>query len=229
MNKLLGSKSSKPTTAAKPVRSRPPKGTHKIDKRFFLAALDAAGLSQRGLAKLMELDVSAISLLLDGARRMHLDDARKLSRFLNVPIHRVLAAADLPMPAEGVFPGLPAGTKIMRAEMPQTPPPTVKIMGSVDSAGRVMLSSAQRDTRLPMVPKDVIALEGANGCIYFCQRPTTFDPRAVGRLACVRLIDDLRLARLTVGDDDNWHLTFADGTSIDAHVDAASPVLLIKP
>ena len=229
MNKSLGSKSSKPTAPVKPTRHRPPKGTHKIDKRFFIDALDAAGLSQRGLAKLMDLDVSAISLLLDGARRMSFDDARKLARFLAIPIQRILAAADLPMPADNGLPGLPAGTEIVRAEISQTPMPTTKVVGSVDCAGRVILSPTSRDIRLPLVPSSVIALEGVGGCIYFCQRPTTFDPRAVGKLSCVKIVDNYRIARITVGDDDNWHLTMPDGSETDAAVEAASPVLLIKP
>lgn len=62
---------------------------------WFRQLLATRKLSQRGLAKLMELDPAAVSLMLRGQRRMTNAEAHQISTILGVPITEVLRQAGI--------------------------------------------------------------------------------------------------------------------------------------
>ncbi len=61
-----------------------------VDKQWFLDRLEDKGWSMRELAKHMHLDIAAISLLLDGKRRMKASEASLVARHLGVAVDEVL-------------------------------------------------------------------------------------------------------------------------------------------
>lgn len=61
-----------------------------IDKRWFVEKIADKGLSQRRLAKLMDLDPSAITHIFSGKRKLQLSEAQQMSRCLGVPVDEVL-------------------------------------------------------------------------------------------------------------------------------------------
>lgn len=62
---------------------------------WFRQQLASRKLSQRGLAKIMELDPAAVSLMLRGQRKMTNPEAHQLSTILGVPITEVLRQAGI--------------------------------------------------------------------------------------------------------------------------------------
>lgn len=70
-----------------------------IDKKWFLQRLADRQLSQRKLARLMDVDASAITHVLNGKRRLQLTEAQRLARFLGVNTEDVLSHAGLKLKA----------------------------------------------------------------------------------------------------------------------------------
>lgn len=66
-----------------------------MDTDYFKDALSAKKLSQRGLAKLMDLDQAAISLMFRGKRGMTPHEAHQVSQILGVPILEVMRRAGI--------------------------------------------------------------------------------------------------------------------------------------
>ena len=68
-----------------------------INGDWFRTKLTSKGRSQRALAKHLKLDAAAVTLMLNGRRRMQLDEAHDIASFLGEPVSAVLRAAGLPM------------------------------------------------------------------------------------------------------------------------------------
>lgn len=69
----------------------------KIDTRWFRERLAERDMSLRRLAKHMELDPSAVSLMLRGLRGMTADEANRISGLITIPVTEVLARAGIPV------------------------------------------------------------------------------------------------------------------------------------
>ena len=66
-----------------------------MDTLWFKDRLADKKISQRGLAKLLELDAAAVSLMLRGKRKMTPHEAHQISMILGVPILEVMRAAGI--------------------------------------------------------------------------------------------------------------------------------------
>lgn len=64
-----------------------------IDTPWFLGRLEELQITQRGLAKLIDLDHAAVNLMLHGKRKMSVDEAVALAVILRVPIDTLIARA----------------------------------------------------------------------------------------------------------------------------------------
>ncbi len=58
-------------------------------KKYFAKVLADRGMSQRGLARLMEIDVASLNRMLNGQRRATLVEACEMSRLLNLDLYTV--------------------------------------------------------------------------------------------------------------------------------------------
>jgi transcriptional regulator with XRE-family HTH domain len=67
----------------------------KMNTKWFRDQLADRQLSQRGLAKLLDLDPAAVSLMLRGQRRMTSQEAKRVSDILGVPVTEVLRRAGI--------------------------------------------------------------------------------------------------------------------------------------
>jgi len=73
------------------VRARPVVAD--VNKAWFVGRLDEKEWSLRELARRMGLDVSAVSLMFDGKRKMTAAEAGKIAHLLGLPVQDVLANA----------------------------------------------------------------------------------------------------------------------------------------
>ena len=90
-----------------------------VDTQWFRDRLAARKLSQRGLARAMGVDASAVSLMLRGLRRMTVEEAGQVAVLLQVTTQEVMQAAGVPV----------QGGK------------RVRLMGYVQAGGRVVLEA----------------------------------------------------------------------------------------
>jgi len=72
-----------------------------IDRDWFLETLSKQDKSVRGLARHMGIDASAASRMLSGKRKMRMDEAGDIARFLGASVSEVLAHAGVAIDLDG--------------------------------------------------------------------------------------------------------------------------------
>jgi transcriptional regulator with XRE-family HTH domain len=193
-----------------------------MNTKWFRRQLQDKHLSQRGLAKLLNIDPAAVSLMLRGQRRMTLAEAHRISEILGVATSEVLREA-----------GIPTDDGIKR----------VPISGICGSEGIVQLLAARTHEKVVApadVPSDAYAIQCRepghckDGWLLFISAAQQ-DPRE--RLEAMNLcaLTDGRqvLAYIRRGyRRDTYNLTLiTDAAKLmqDQQVSWASPVLWIRP
>jgi plasmid maintenance system antidote protein VapI len=192
-----------------------------MNTEWFRQLLATRKLSQRGLAKLMELDPAAVSLMLRGQRRMTPDEAHQLSLILGVPITEVLRQA-----------GIDVSDDVRR----------VKVTGYIDGDAQVTLFPKRTHDRVvgpADCPEGTYALQKRtpntpqDGWMYFVS-PSEDDPRAhLGQLCCIALENGEHLVCFLHRGyrTGTFNLIRCNGVAqrTDAGVVWASRVLWVKP
>lgn len=69
-----------------------------IDTHWFQSQLADRRLSQRKLAQLMGVDPGAVSLMINGKRRMTMEEAAEIARLLHVDVTEVMTKAGVSAP-----------------------------------------------------------------------------------------------------------------------------------
>ena len=73
-----------------------------VDKQWFFDKLDERKLSVRGLARHLDLDASAVSRMLSGHRKMQMEEAHAIARFLHAPVQKVMRHAGVAKDLDGL-------------------------------------------------------------------------------------------------------------------------------
>ena len=193
-----------------------------MNTEWFRYQMKARRLSQRGLAKLMELDPAAVSLMMRGLRTMSNDEAHQISTILNVNMTEVLRQA-----------GVPVNDDIVR----------VKVIGYINKANVITLyPSRTHDTVVGPAdcPHGTYAMRRQSpgdildGWLYFVIANED-DPRAHLHQFCVVALEtgEQLLATLKPGYRGGMfnliNGTGADLLRSDVRVVWASRVIWIKP
>lgn len=193
----------------------------KVNTKWFRARLAERDMSMRRLAKLLELDPSAVSLMLRGRRTMTADEANRISGLLTIPVTEVLAQAGIPIEDDArSFP----------------------VKAWVDTRGSLHTITAKNARRVT-APRDVpgagLAVQiraselASDGWVLFSGAFDTRVDAFIDRLCIVELSGDGHMVgTLKRGyDDEKFNLVpFTGASAIDnVAVKAAAPVLWIRP
>ncbi len=195
--------------------------TVRINTTWFRDRLISKQISQRQLAKRLEMDPGALSLTLRGQRKMQLPEAEAIAGELGVPVVEVLEAAGI---------NTATGSHDMAT-----------VAGTVDATGLATLGRSEGPRRVPTplgMPGGTLALryqcsDARDGWLVFYVPKEGVDSEAVGRLAVIRLEGKggtmVRGLKRGYGKG-GWNLVdvFGSGTIEGARVAAASPVLWVK-
>ena len=192
-----------------------------MNTEWFRQLIAAKKLSQRKLAKLLDLDPAAISLMLRGQRRMTNAEAHQISIILGVPITEVLRQA-----------GIEVLDDVRR----------IKVTGHVDDKNVVTLFPRKTHDRVigpADVPEGAYALQmrspgkPSDGWMLFIS-PAEDDPRAhLGQLCCVAIETGEHMVAFVQrgyrSGTFNLITSTGDALRTDATLAWASPVMWIKP
>lgn len=193
----------------------------KVNTKWFRERLAERDMSIRRLAKHLELDPSAVSLMLRGMRTMTADEANRISGLLTIPVTEVLAQAGIPIEEDARSMAVRASIDARSVLHPIT----------AKSARRV---TAPRDVPAAGLAMQVRAAELLqDGWVLFAG---AFDARVqamIDRLAVL----ELRGAGRVVGtvkrgySDERFNIVpWLGGPSVeDAEALSAAPVLWIRP
>ncbi|MEX2631289.1 MAG: helix-turn-helix transcriptional regulator [Tistlia sp.] len=213
-----------PRTKKSPSRRTPAPA---VASGWFARRLAEIGETQRGLARFLGADPSTVSKMLSGVRRIRLEEAEALARFLRVPLLDVLEQAGVSL--QGVGETQPAAA----------------LVGLVDGEGRIRPWEGEPEAvLLPLAGAPALhhpalvalRLEDPeslmDGWTFFHAPAERVEAGAVGRLAVVRSrgARGERLAVVEAGEaPDRFQLDGFDGRRTTARLASAVPVLLIRP
>ena len=190
-----------------------------IDKPWFEDRIRAKQTSQRQLARLMGMDASAMSLMLNGKRRMSAKEAADVAGLLGVPVDEVLRHAGAPVAVD------------KRRSVP--------VVGYVDAGGELVFGRAL-GPRTAIAPSDcgegcqavrVQSGTALDGWLLFYHPMRGVSLEAVGRLCVVKTAEGADLVRVVNrGYEPGFFVLqrLLGGDSEHARLESASPVLWMK-
>lgn len=200
----------------------------KINTRWFRDQLDNLKITQRELARQLDLDPAGVSYMLRGRRQMRPSEIAHLANLFNVPIEEVYLQAGLEPPRRPVSNG---GEPVM-------------VTGTVEAAtGEINELKGGKIRRAPALPTPLpkgavgLRIQGdgpeAGWVLYYVPKEAV-EAGAVGQLAVVTLPGKRGqyVRVLERGDEPgSFHLrAWPRGRDLEnARVLAANPVLAIKP
>lgn len=196
---------------------------NKINTKWFKDSIKDRGKSQADLATFLELDTSAVSLILNGRRKLQLDVAEQIARFINKPTEEVLRQAGLQSIRETADTG--AGER------------RIQITGAIDLDGKVRFS-APTGASAPApgnADPDTVAvrMEGgfAPGAAILFVPSKQVEADAIGRLSAVTLQDGSTVLGIPTAGYDRGHfnVSLPRSNMENAQITAATPVLWIRP
>lgn len=202
-----------------------------FDKEWFVRKLEENNKTLRGLARHMELDPSAVSRMLDGKRRMKMDEANSVASFLSVTVDEVLSHAGVNLGSK------PHPVRIMivatidqRGNVTTIANPSPLPQAVLDKAG-IALSVVDG----PLVAAQVRAASGPlaviDDAVMLYRRGDGVDPAAIGTLAICRngnngqIVGRLERARKT----GEAQIMTIDGKSQSFDLQSAAPIVAIIP
>lgn len=193
-----------------------------VNTRWFRDLLEDRHISQRKLAKMLEVDPSAVSLMLRGMREIKMEEARDLARILGVPLAEVLTNVGLDLSHDPVGDSVP-------------------VTGWVDGLGGVHAGRAHGPVRAPAPPgasDGTVALRFQNDTLYdgwlaFYKPVDYVMPEAIGRLAVVEPFDGIGekvvcILRHGYAPGEYKMVRMANGDSITGRIKSASLVTWLK-
>lgn len=193
----------------------------KVNTKWFRERLAERDMSMRRLAKHMELDPSAVSLMLRGKRTMTADEANRISGLLTVPVTEVLAQAGVQIEED-------ARSMPVRATIDARSalhPVTARNARQATAPRDVPSSGLAMQVRAPELLQDGWLLFAGN-----------FDPRVsamIDRLAVVEIAGNGRIVGTVKRgyDQDRVNVVPYLGGAAAENVNAtsAAPVLWVRP
>lgn len=195
-----------------------------VNTEWFRTKLQERRLSQRGLAKLMGLDSSAISLMLRGRREMKLTEAAMLAALMGVPAEEVLANVGVNLRNGG-------------ADVP--------IVGTMDNHGEIQFGDSATLGAVPRPPGDLPADVSAIQCrttgspldymdrwlLFFNDLKSGVNPEAIERMSIIKAKGGLAgIGQVKRGyTRGKWNLSCPLSTTDNVELEYATPVLFILP
>lgn len=200
----------------------PSKGVRmsEVNRRYFEGLLEGKRMSLRGLAKLMGVSHSQLSLTFSGDRRLQLDEAAQLSTIFSVPLHKIVEAAGVTVHSMAAH--------------------RVSVVGFMNGDGTVTMydDTVERTTAPEGVPMDGIAvqartsgtaLDWLDAAVMFCPKPNGIDPSITGRLALAKIKDGPTIVGgIRRGYRDNTYAVRGPYVDESVRLEWATPVLISR-
>lgn len=203
-----------------------------VDKQWFFDKLEERKQSVRGLARHLEIDASAVSRMLSGTRKMQMEEAQSIARFLNAPISEVMRHAGVAKDLDGL-------------------PTRILLASTINEKGEVHRLKDPKPLPQSIIERAQAAISGkGNGKVIAAQIRASkgplamwddavvlFDPTdrvnsdAIGSLAICRKMDGnqvlVRVERARKTGEAT--VRSANDVTLDVTLDTAAPVIAVIP
>lgn len=192
-----------------------------LNRRYFDSLLANKKMSLRGLAQRMEMSHSQLSLTFNGARKLQLDEAAKISNIFGEPLYRVVENAGV-------------------AVRPMTGK-RVAVIGIVKGDGTIamhepgVVERAQAPEDLPVEVAAVqcrthgTPLEWMDGFIFFCREEASVDQSCLGRFSLCEIAGGQSVvATVKRGYQEGTFNLFGPFTRENVTLKSATPILITR-
>ena len=206
---------------------------NQVDKDWFHRRLQDGKKSVRGLARHLELDPSAVSRMLSGQRKMGIDEATAIARFIGEPVNEVLSHAGV---SDGT--GVSMSTSIMLSatidesgNISSLEEPTILPQDVVDRAYAAISHQRRDKVFAAQVRSETGPLAALDDAVMFYIATEIIEPAAIGTLSVCETADGRTLlakvekARKT----GEATLRFASDDTVEVVLKSATPVVAIIP
>lgn len=203
-----------------------------VDKQWFMDRLTDQGKSVRGLARYMNKDASAVSRMLSGQRKMQMNEAADIARFLGAPVSEVLNHAGIAVDLDGqphqiiLAAIISEAGRIERLTDPRPLPPSF-----IERAQDAIRGRSNRKVIAAQVRADTGPLALLDDAVFLFGHTATVEQSAIGELSVCRLMSgDQILAKIErARKTGEARVRDATGSAQEVLLDTATPVLAIVP
>lgn len=201
-----------------------------IDKRWFFSRLEEQNKSVRALARHLEIDPSAVSRMFSGQRRMKMEEANAIARFLNAPVSEVLTHAGVslePVLSSRIVLAATIGGKgeVERMHEPKPLPQSVidRAHAAIGSGNGRIIAAQIRAQSGPLAMWD--------DAVVLFDHTEIVDPGAIGVMSICRLREGKQImAKIERARKTGEALVRnPDNTTKEVQLDTATPILAIIP
>lgn len=195
----------------------------KINKPWFIDQLSARNESQASMARFLGIHPSQMSLLLNGKRRLQMDMAERIARFLHVPVEDVIEQA-------GIKINRPTGNDV-----------SVRLVGSVDETMTVSPNARGDDSCMASgIPAAAVAVRARtagtaadwmDGWTFFFEPANGVDPSLITELCVAEDVNGVRrIGNLRRGySDGTYNMISPAGRMENLNIKTATRILQIRP
>jgi transcriptional regulator with XRE-family HTH domain len=161
-----------------------------IDKDWFFDRLKEKDKSLRGLARHMGLDASAVSRMLNGTRRMQLEEADEIARFLGAPVAEVLKHAGVAIDLDGVATRIILTSVINeKGNVERLHEPRPLPQSFIDRATAAIHMQGNGAVIAAQIRADTGPLAAWDDAVALFRHTEIVEPSAIGSLAVCRLFE----------------------------------------
>lgn len=203
-----------------------------IDKRWFFDKLEANRKSVRGLARHLELDASAVSRMLSGQRKMQLEEAHSIARFLNAPVSEVMRHAGVAKDLDGLPTRvLLAATVNEKGEVNRLKEPKPLPQSVIDRASSAIAGKGNGRVIAAQIRASKGPLAMWDDAVVLFDPTDKVDSDAIGALAICRKMDGSQVLVKVERARKTGEATVrtAGDAQLDVTLDTASPVIAVIP
>ena len=207
-----------------------------IDGEWFTRKLEEADKSMRGLARHLDVDVSAVSRMFSGTRKMKMNEASAIAHFLGTPVNEVLKHAGVSVDLDG----LP--TRIMLAaainekgQLERLPEPRPLPQAILDRAHAAITLHGEAGGNARIIAAQIRAIKGPlafmDDAVVLFGHTEGVERAAIGTLSIGRsqkgeqIMAKIERARKT----GEARVVCIDGSVKEFALDTATPVIAIIP
>lgn len=203
-----------------------------IDKRWFFDKLEASRKSVRGLARHLELDASAVSRMLSGQRKMQIEEAHSIARFLNAPVSEVMRHAGVAKDLDGLPTRiLLAATINDKGEVHRLKEPKPLPQSVIDRASSAIAGKGNGQVIAAQIRASKGPLAIWDDAVVLFDPTDKVDSDAIGSLAICRKMDGHQVMVKVERARKTGEATVRNvhDVQLDVTLDTASPVIAVIP
>lgn len=203
-----------------------------IDKKWFFDKLEERKKSVRGLARHLEIDASAVSRMFAGQRKMQIEEAHSIARFLNAPLSEVLRHSGVAIDLDGLPTRiLLAATINEKGEVHRLKEPKPLPQSIIDRASAAIAGKGNAKVIAAQIRAGKGPLAIWDDAVVLFDPTDRVDSDAIGSLAICRKMDGSQVMVKVERARKTGEATVRTpgDAQLDVTLDTASPVIAVIP